>query len=121
MVEPQWGSSCAAATWPISLLKEFIKMAHEAGALVVSDEVMCGLGRHGLGTCFLSDAWGLQPDCLTFGKAVASGMFPLAGAVLCRGVEAMKSDGRSVAQSHTYAAASPRALMAATRVTPLPS
>eukprot|EP00966_Prymnesium_polylepis_P156339 3612023-Prymnesium_polylepis.1 len=49
VVEPQWGSSCAAATWPKPLLLEFIAMARRAGALVVSDEVMCGLGRHGQG------------------------------------------------------------------------
>lgn len=144
VVEPQWGSSCAAATWPKELLKEFIGLAHAAGALVVSDEVMCGLARHGEGggKCFLSDAWGLQPDCLTFGKAVATGMFPLAGgslrrvapldrsanappafrftrcagAIITRGAAALGADGRSVAQSHTYAASSPRALMAATLV-----
>lgn len=59
-------------------------MAHAAGALVVSDEVMCGLARHGQGggKCFLSDAWGLEPDCLTFGKAVATGIYPLAGRLL---------------------------------------
>ena len=118
VVEPQWGSSCAAAIWPKQMLAEFIAMAHAAGALVVSDEVMCGLGRHGQGggACFLSDAWGLQPDVLTFGKAVATGMFPLSGAILCSGAEDLRKDGRSVAQSHTYAAASPRALMAATAV-----
>ena len=139
-------------------------MAHAAGALVVSDEVMCGLARHGQGDgkCFLSDAWGLQPDCITFGKAVATGMFPLAGrvappparrlvvhravlfrlncrsphehegatfpptapltpplaagAIITHGLAEMHSAGRSVSQSHTYAASSPRALMAATAV-----
>ena len=34
---------------------------------------MCGLGRHGHGTCFLSAAWDLPVDALTFGKAVAGG------------------------------------------------
>lgn len=116
VVEPQWGSSCAAATWPKELLAEFVGISHAAGCLVVSDEVMCGLGRHGLGACFLSDAWGIEFDALTFGKAVACGMFPLAGAVMCKGVQEMGAAGRSVAQSHTYAAASPRALMAAANV-----
>jgi adenosylmethionine-8-amino-7-oxononanoate aminotransferase len=115
-VEPQWGSSCAAAIWPKELLAEFIGLAQKAGALVVCDEVMCGLGRHGLGTCFLAEAWGLTPDVITFGKAVACGMFPLAGAILAAGAKDLGKDGRSVAQSHTYAAASPRALMAATAV-----
>jgi adenosylmethionine-8-amino-7-oxononanoate aminotransferase len=89
---------------------------HAAGALVVSDEVMCGLGRHGQGKCFLSDSWGLEPDVLTFGKAIATGMFPLAGGILWKGATELRADGRSVAQSHTYAASSPRALMAATAV-----
>mmetsp|Transcript_13026 Transcript_13026/g.38791 ORF Transcript_13026/g.38791 Transcript_13026/m.38791 type:complete len:464 (+) Transcript_13026:651-2042(+) len=114
IVEPQWGSSCAASPWPKELLADFIKMAQERGALVLADEIMCGLYRHGQGTMFLTDAWGIEADALTFGKAVASGVFPMAGAVLTNGTSELREGGKKLGQSHTYAAASPRALMAAT-------
>lgn len=76
-------------------------MCHERGVLVVADEVMCGLGRHGqacsrapaggvgadeaaaLPTLFLSEAWGLPVDAVTFGKAICAGVYPMSG-VLCR-------------------------------------
>ena len=116
VVEPQWGSSCAAAPWPKELLAEFVAMAQDRGALVLADEIMCGLGRHGQGTMFLVDAWGIAPDCVTFGKAIASGVFPMAGAVLARGASELNKTGKRLGQSHTYAASSPRALLAATAV-----
>ena len=122
LVEPQWGSACCAATWPPELLRTFICRAHDAGALVLADEVMCALGRHaarsanGRAACFLSSAWGLDIDALTFGKAVGAGAYPLSGAVLLRGGEEIGRAGGALGQSHTYAAASPRALLAATAV-----
>ena len=116
VVEPQWGSSCAAAPWPKELLAEFVSLARSHGALVLADEIMCGLGRHGQGTLFLVDAWGIEVDCVTFGKAIASGVFPMAGAVLARGAAELHASGKTLGQSHTYAASSPRALLAATAV-----
>ena len=40
---------------------------------MLADEIMCGLGRHGKGTLFLSEAWDLNPDAVTFGKAIGGG------------------------------------------------
>jgi hypothetical protein len=51
-------------------LKHFIGLAHERGILVMCDEIMCGLGRHGRGSCFLSTDLGLHIDAVTFGKAM---------------------------------------------------
>ena len=129
LVEPQWGSSLAAQPWPADLLRTFIDLAHERSIYVVCDEIMCGLGRHGAGKLFLSEAWGLEPDVVTFGKSVGGSIFPLAGAVVRRGRRAFFSkDGRNpateqgrgadsphmaVLQSHTYAGASGLALMVA--------
>ena len=47
LVEPQWGSSVAGQPWPPLLLKAYIEEARSRGIAVVSDEIMCGLGRHG--------------------------------------------------------------------------
>lgn len=124
LVEPQWGSSLAAQPWPADLLRTFIKLAHQHSIYVVCDEIMCGLGRHGRGTLFLSEAWDLEPDAITFGKSVGGSLFPLAGAVVRRGrrafltrdepgLEPDEQRGMAVLQSHTYAGASGLALMVA--------
>ncbi len=104
IVEPQWGSSVAGMPWDVTLLRDVIDMAHAKGILVLADEIMCGLARHGQGgRTFLSDAWNLPVDGITFGKAIASGVYPLSGVVLREGRQALNQSGRTVMQSHTYA------------------
>lgn len=111
LFEPQWGSSQTGLVWPKDLLKKYISMAKEKGIKILCDEILCGLGRHGQGTLFLSEAWGLDPDCFTFGKAIGGGAFPLSGAILKSGRDVLGGQGRSVMQSHTFAGSSARALM----------
>ncbi|WP_439593722.1 aspartate aminotransferase family protein [Microbacterium sp.] len=48
--------------------------------LLVSDEVICAFGR--LGHYFGADAYGYQPDMITFAKAVTSGYSPLGGTII---------------------------------------
>lgn len=45
--------------------------------LFVSDEVITGFGR--TGKMFGLEHWGVEPDMITFAKAVTSGYFPLGG------------------------------------------
>ena len=116
LFEPQWGSSQAAYPWPKKLLKTCIQKAKARGIRVVCDEIMCGLGRHGLGTIFVSKALGLDPDAVTFGKAIGGGVYPIAGAILKQGRNKLCQAGCSVMQSHTYAGSSVRALMTAAEV-----
>ena len=42
------------------------------GALLIADEVQCGLGR--TGRMFYSGALGLQPDLMALGKALGAGV-----------------------------------------------
>lgn len=116
LMEPQWGSSVAALPWPQTLLKKYIQAAQGHGIKVICDEIMCGLGRHGKGTLFVSEAWELNPDAVTFGKAIGGGVYPLSGAVIKKGRNILTDNKCSVMQSHTYAGASTRALMTATEV-----
>jgi adenosylmethionine-8-amino-7-oxononanoate aminotransferase len=116
LVEPQWGSSQVGLPWPRDLLKAYITKAQDRGILVLADEIMCGLGRHGQGTLFLSEAWDLNPDAVTFGKAIGGGVYPLSGAVIKTGGALLGSNGRTVMQSHTFAGSSARALMTGTEV-----
>jgi adenosylmethionine-8-amino-7-oxononanoate aminotransferase len=50
------------------------------GVLLVSDEVICGFGR--VGTMFAAEAYGYQPDMITFAKGVTSGYAPLGGVIV---------------------------------------
>jgi len=116
LFEPQWGSSNVSKVWPPEMLRRFIELAHGRGILVLCDEIMCGLGRHGQGACFLTKAWGLDADAVTFGKAVASGVFPLSGAILRRGQAELQRAGKGVMHMHTYAGAGQLALLAGVEV-----
>jgi adenosylmethionine-8-amino-7-oxononanoate aminotransferase len=50
------------------------------GVLLVSDEVICAFGR--LGYYFGSQAYGYQPDIITFAKGATSGYAPLGGMIV---------------------------------------
>ena len=63
---------------PGGFLRELAKLAHEAGALVISDEIFTGMGRTGsLLAWAQGDAWDDRvgtPDLVCLGKALGGGM-----------------------------------------------
>ncbi len=62
-------------------------LCDESGALLIFDEVITGFGR--LGSWFGSHHFGVQPDLMTFAKAVTSGYLPLGGVVVGPAAEGM--------------------------------
>ncbi len=64
---------------------------------------MCGLGRHGKKGLFLSESWDLNPDAVTFGKAIGGGVYPLSGAIIKSGKRQFEAEKQTVMQGHTYA------------------
>jgi acetylornithine aminotransferase/acetylornithine/N-succinyldiaminopimelate aminotransferase len=68
--------------YPVSqeFLFEARKLTRGAGALLLIDEIQCGLGR--TGKMFAYQHYGLQPDIVTLAKPLAAGL-PL-GAILVR-------------------------------------
>jgi predicted acetylornithine/succinylornithine family transaminase len=80
IVEPVQGES---GVLPAS--GEFLAAARdfcsERGALLIFDEVQCGMGR--LGKLFASQLYGVKPDAFTLAKSLANGL-PI-GALLARG------------------------------------
>ena len=60
------------------------------GALLIADEVQCGLGR--TGRTFYSDALGLQPDLMALGKALGAGV-PIGAALFSDRVAAAARPG----------------------------
>jgi len=121
LVEPQWGSSQCGLPWPPVVLHHLVTRAKAHGIMVCADEIMCGLGRHGLGTLFASSHASLGianlVDAVTFGKAIAGGCGDLlSGVAVKHGATKLGESGRTALQSHTYAGASTRALLTATEV-----
>ena len=108
VVEPQWGSSCAGACWPPELLREFIGMAHDHGALVLCDEVMCGLGRHALPRGGVG-----APSRAHTMDGARDGATPLSVAVAGGGVPSRSFTGNSLYTSSFVRSTSPAAAAAA--------
>jgi acetylornithine/N-succinyldiaminopimelate aminotransferase len=71
IIEPIQGES---GVMPAS--KEFLQAARrlcdERGALLIFDEIQCGMGR--MGTLFAFEHFGVRPDVVTLAKALANGL-----------------------------------------------
>ncbi|SDA77191.1 aminotransferase [Mesorhizobium qingshengii] len=66
---------------PDGYLKRIREICRDNDILYVSDEVVTAFGR--LGHVFASgDAFGIDPDMITFAKGVTSGYFPLGGVII---------------------------------------
>jgi ornithine--oxo-acid transaminase len=78
VVEPVQGKTCAVAS--DGYLAEAGRLCRKAGALLVADEVQCGLGR--TGQWFAYQHWpGTEPDIVCVAKALSGGYVPV-GAVV---------------------------------------
>jgi predicted acetylornithine/succinylornithine family transaminase len=62
----------------------------ETGALLIADEIQCGLGRTGVP--FYSSVLGLKPDLMTVGKALGGGV-PVAAAMFSDSVASAAAPG----------------------------
>lgn len=56
----------------IAYLEALRKRCDETGALLIFDEIQCGIGR--CGSMFAFEQFGVHPDILTLGKALGGGM-----------------------------------------------
>ncbi|MEX2961454.1 aspartate aminotransferase family protein [Microbulbifer sp. TYP-18] len=91
--------------WP-----EVKKVLDQYDILLVMDEVIFGFGR--TGEWFGADYYGMQPDLMTFAKAVTNGYFPLGGTMVSdRVAEVIKGKGGEFTHGYTYSA-HPAACMA---------
>ncbi|MFS2280486.1 aspartate aminotransferase family protein [Microbacterium sp. OR21] len=65
---------------PPGYFKRVREICDKYDVLLVSDEVICAFGR--IGEYFACDAYGYQPDMITFAKAATSGYAPLGGTIV---------------------------------------
>jgi acetylornithine/N-succinyldiaminopimelate aminotransferase len=82
IVEPVQGEG-GVRPLPAELLAELRGLADAAGALMIFDEVQCGLGR--TGHLFAYEASGVQPDIMTLAKPLAGGL-PMGATLLTQRV-----------------------------------
>jgi 4-aminobutyrate aminotransferase len=80
VVEPVLGEGGYVVP-PVEWLAGLRERATAQGALLVFDEVQCGMGR--TGRPFAAETFGVAPDVLLFAKGVASGL-PLGGIIAGR-------------------------------------
>ena len=77
--EPIIGTTCSGVVPHANYYKRIREICDRYGVLFVADEVLTGYGR--TGRPFAIQEWGVKPDMITAGKAIASGYAPL-GATL---------------------------------------
>ncbi len=87
---------------PDGYLEGLRRLADRHGCYLIFDEVICGFGR--LGQWFGALHYGVQPDLLTFAKAVTSGYVPLGGVLVAPSVrEPLEADPEWLLRhGHTY-------------------
>jgi 4-aminobutyrate aminotransferase len=71
LVEPMQGEGGYYPA-PVPFLRRLRELADEHGILLILDEVQTGFGR--TGKWFASEHYGIEPDVLALGKAIANGL-----------------------------------------------
>jgi beta-alanine--pyruvate transaminase len=79
IVEPVQGSTGVLVP-PKGYLQKLREICTRHGILLIFDEVITGFGR--LGTPFAAQYFDVQPDMITFAKAVSNGVVPLGGVIV---------------------------------------
>jgi predicted acetylornithine/succinylornithine family transaminase len=89
IVEPIQGEG-GVRPLPQSAAEAISVACRKTGALLIADEVQCGLGR--TGRLFYSEALGLKPDLMALGKALGAGV-PIGAAMFSDRVAAAAKPG----------------------------
>ncbi|EAQ87937.1 hypothetical protein CHGG_04556 [Chaetomium globosum CBS 148.51] len=101
VAEPVVGAALGCVPSIPGYFKAMQAVCRKYGALLILDEVMCGMGR--TGTLHAWEQEGVVPDLQTIGKALGGGYQPVAGVLANRGVVDVLEKGSSVfVHGHTY-------------------
>ena len=91
ILEPVSGAALGCVPAVPGYIEAMKEVCHKHGALLILDEVMCGMGRTGF-----SHAWqieGVAPDILIIGKGLGAGYHPIAAILVAQSVwEVLKTE-----------------------------
>jgi len=83
IAEPVMGSAGVIPP-PRTYFPRIREICDKYGVLLIADEVITGFGR--TGKWFALEHWGVNPDIVSFAKAVTSGYLPLGGIIMSKDV-----------------------------------
>lgn len=103
LAEPVVGATAGAVTAPDGYFKAVRDICNRHGALLILDEVMCGMGR--TGTTHAWEQEGIAPDIQAIAKGLGGGYQPI-GAMLASGriIDTIRAGSGAFQHGHTYLA-----------------
>ncbi|MDE5440042.1 aspartate aminotransferase family protein [Bradyrhizobium sp. CSA207] len=103
LAEPVVGATAGAVTAPDGYFKAVREICDRHGALLILDEVMCGMGR--TGTTHAWEQEGVAPDIQAIAKGLGGGYQPI-GAMLASGriIDTIRAASGAFQHGHTYLA-----------------
>lgn len=103
IAEPVVGATAGCVPAPEGYFRAVREICDRYGALVILDEVMCGMGR--TGTLHAWEQEGIAPDIQAIAKGLGGGYQPI-GAMLASGrvVDAIRDGSGAFQHGHTYLA-----------------
>jgi len=103
IAEPVVGATAGAVTAPEGYFRAVREICSKHGALLILDEVMCGMGR--TGTTHAWEQEGIAPDIQAIAKGLGGGYQPI-GAMLAssRVVDTIRQGSGAFQHGHTYLA-----------------
>ncbi|KAK8042601.1 Exo70 exocyst complex subunit [Apiospora phragmitis] len=101
VAEPVVGAALGCVPAVQGYFKAMRAVCDKYGALLILDEVMCGMGR--TGTLHAWEQEDVVPDIQTLGKCLGGGYQPIAGVLVsCNVVDVLMRGSGSFAHGHTY-------------------
>jgi adenosylmethionine-8-amino-7-oxononanoate aminotransferase len=102
VLETVGGATLGATVPPAGYLAGLRALCDEHDVLLITDEVMCGLGR--TGAPLAAQHWGVSADIVAVGKGLGAGYTPIAATLVGQRVLAAIAGGTGLIHGgHTYA------------------
>jgi adenosylmethionine-8-amino-7-oxononanoate aminotransferase len=103
VAEPVVGATTGCVAAPAGYFRAVRDICDRHGALLILDEVMCGMGR--TGTMHAWEQEGITPDIQVIAKGLGGGYAPIGGILIAgRIIEALRAGTGSFQHGHTYQA-----------------
>jgi adenosylmethionine-8-amino-7-oxononanoate aminotransferase len=103
LAEPVVGATAGCVTALPGYFRAMRAVCDRHGALLILDEIMCGMGR--TGTMHAWEAEGVAPDIQAIGKGLGGGYQPIAGILVAQRVfDTLARGSATFVHGHTYQA-----------------